>query len=255
MIEISWGESFVLFAIGVTAIGRKDLPKAAGFLGTKVGRVVGFLQGCRAQADAFAQNNELHALQNELRSGMRELDAVKGELALAASSQGMIGRSFGRSQKPKSVISTITPQRVSNSFPASSNFVNSTKENRFSIPTGSQYLNAAKEMSDHTQSIPPSQLKLAPRSQSVAAVAEEEWVKRGISFKSQAENGTGQYASMGSTQKSGSSNLGGGSALLSELIQQNLIHDQYERAVMEQDEFIHSRIRKSRQTTIDKKLQ
>lgn len=253
MIEISWGESFVLLAIGVTAIGRKDLPKAAGFLGTKVGRVVGFLQGCRAQADAFAQNNELHALQNELRSGMRELDSVKGELALAASSQGMIGRSFGRSPKPQAVISAPTTQKVSNSF--SESFANDIKDTQNVIPTGRQYLSAAKEMSDQTKSIPPSQLPLAPRSQSVAAVAEEEWEKRGIGFKSRAENGTGHYASMGSTQMSGSSSLGGGSALLSDLIQQNLIHDQYERAVMEQDEFINCRIRKSRQATIDKKAE
>ena len=238
MIEVSWGESFVLLAIGVTAIGRKDLPKAAGFLGTRVGRVVGFLQGCRAQADAFAQNNELHALQNELRSGMRELDTVKGELALAASSQGMIGRSFGRPQKPM-------PQKISNSFSGASSFNHDPKVVRDAIPTGSEYLNAAKVMSDQIESIPPSQLRLAPRSQSVAAVAEEEWEKRGIGFKSRAESGTGHYAFMGSTRISGSSNFGGGSALLSDLIQQNLIHDQYERAVMEQDELIQSMIRKS----------
>lgn len=55
------------------AIGRKDLPKASRFFGNKVGRLVGILQGARARADRFAQTNELHALQNELRSGLREL--------------------------------------------------------------------------------------------------------------------------------------------------------------------------------------
>ena len=83
MFDISWGETVVIIGISVAAIGRKDLPKASKFLGNKVGKVVGLLQGARARADLFAQSNELNALQNELRSGLRELDTVKGELAVA----------------------------------------------------------------------------------------------------------------------------------------------------------------------------
>jgi Sec-independent protein translocase protein TatA len=73
MIDVSWGETFVILGISIAAIGRKDLPKASRFFGNKVGRVVGLLQGARARADRFAQKNELNALQNELRSGLREL--------------------------------------------------------------------------------------------------------------------------------------------------------------------------------------
>ena len=73
MFDVSWGETFVLIGISFAAVGRKDLPKASKFLGTQVGRIVGLLQGARARADRFAQTNELHALQNELRSGLREL--------------------------------------------------------------------------------------------------------------------------------------------------------------------------------------
>lgn len=245
MFDISWGETFVLFAIGAAAIGKKDLPRAAGFLGDRVGRVVGFLQGARARADQFAQNNELHALQNELRSGMRELNTVKGELVLAASSQGMIGRSLGRNRNPvKPLIPKQGPTVTTPGLDAQkSQHVGIL---RSSVPTGLEYMNAAKEMCDNSETIAPSQLKLSPKSQTTAAVAEEEWQKLGMGFKSLAEHGTGQYSSMGSSQAYGSMHIGGGSALLSDLIQQNLIHDQYERTVMEQDQLIQSKIDKSR---------
>ena len=93
--EVSWGETFILIGAATAIIGRKDLPRASRFLGAKMGRVVGFLQGARLRADQFASSNELTALQNELRSGLRELDTVKGELAIAASSRGLVGRGLG----------------------------------------------------------------------------------------------------------------------------------------------------------------
>lgn len=87
---------------------------------------------------------------------------------------------------------------------------------------------------------------LAPRSQSVAAVAEEEWEKRGIGFKTKAERGTGFWSGAGGgggTSSSGNAGvIGGGSLLLSDLIQQNLIHDQYDRVVMEQDREMQERM-------------
>jgi len=73
MFDVSWGETFVIIGMSVVMIGKKDLPKASKFFGNQVGRLVGILQGARARADRFAQTNELHALQNELRSGLREL--------------------------------------------------------------------------------------------------------------------------------------------------------------------------------------
>eukprot|EP00558_Chaetoceros_sp_UNC1202_P009526 CAMPEP_0197254012 /NCGR_PEP_ID=MMETSP1429-20130617/67063_1 /TAXON_ID=49237 /ORGANISM="Chaetoceros sp., Strain UNC1202" /LENGTH=195 /DNA_ID=CAMNT_0042716869 /DNA_START=40 /DNA_END=627 /DNA_ORIENTATION=+ len=116
------------------------------------------------------------------------------------------------------------------------------------LSSGRDYLNAARTMSDdQTQHIQPSSLGLAPRSQSVAAVAEEEWQKQGIGFKARAEQGTGYWqdsavAAAPTSNGTNSSTMGGGSSLLADLIQQNLIHDQYDRAIMEQDQAVQSRM-------------
>jgi hypothetical protein len=96
---------------------------------------------------------------------------------------------------------------------------------------------------------------LAPRSQSVAAVAEEEWEKRGIGFRSIAESGAGgsRNSSMSSTavesKMDGSFGGGGGSGgavILSNYLRQSLIYDQYERTIREQDEALRSRVEKVR---------
>ena len=99
MFDISWGEIAVLGAVGVAVTGKRDLPNACRFVGHQLGRVVGLMQGARARADRFAHHNELKALQNELRSGLRELDQVKTELAVAASSRGVMGNSLGAMTK------------------------------------------------------------------------------------------------------------------------------------------------------------
>ena len=109
MFDISWGELAVLGAVGVAVTGKRDLPKACRFVGQQLGRVVGLLQGARARADRFAHHNELRALQNELRSGLRELDQVKTELAVAASSQGVMGRGLGTSTRSANRITSRQP--------------------------------------------------------------------------------------------------------------------------------------------------
>eukprot|EP00554_Chaetoceros_debilis_P004494 CAMPEP_0194098194 /NCGR_PEP_ID=MMETSP0149-20130528/58254_1 /TAXON_ID=122233 /ORGANISM="Chaetoceros debilis, Strain MM31A-1" /LENGTH=284 /DNA_ID=CAMNT_0038784235 /DNA_START=197 /DNA_END=1051 /DNA_ORIENTATION=- len=265
----------------MAAIGRKDLPKASRFIGHKVGRLVGLLQGARARADQFAQANELNALQNELRSGLRELDAVKGELAVAASSQGLIGRGLG-STIPRSANREATVSKVGTrnndalgspamhnigSIPPSAAVPSAQSINHSSaapIISGKDYLEAAKMASEgnlnsnasgSSSSVSP--LELAPRSQSVAAVAEEEWEKQGIGFKTRAEMGTGYWQGSSSSPGGGggkinsnstpsaspaSNGIGGGSSLLSDLLQQNLIWDQHDRAVMEQDQALHRRV-------------
>lgn len=95
MLDISWGELLVVGMVGVAVTGRQDLPAVFRFAGTQLGRIVGLLQGARARVDQYAAQNELRQLQNELRSGLRELDQVRMELAVAASSQGMMGRTLG----------------------------------------------------------------------------------------------------------------------------------------------------------------
>eukprot|EP00571_Detonula_confervacea_P016612 CAMPEP_0172311172 /NCGR_PEP_ID=MMETSP1058-20130122/14059_1 /TAXON_ID=83371 /ORGANISM="Detonula confervacea, Strain CCMP 353" /LENGTH=89 /DNA_ID=CAMNT_0013024263 /DNA_START=134 /DNA_END=399 /DNA_ORIENTATION=- len=81
MLDISWGEIAVLTSAGLLLIGRKDLPIASHAVGQQLGRIVGLLQGARLRADRFATDHQLKQLQNEFRSGLRELDAVKAELA------------------------------------------------------------------------------------------------------------------------------------------------------------------------------
>lgn len=95
MFDVSWGEIAMLGAVGIAVTGKRDLPAACRFVGQQLGRVVGLLQGARARADRFAHHNELRALQNELRSGLRELDQVKTELAVAASTKGVVGNNLG----------------------------------------------------------------------------------------------------------------------------------------------------------------
>ncbi len=86
MFDISWGEMALLSnsSVGLLlVIGRTDdLPPACCALGQRVGRIVGLIhQGARLRADRYASDHQLKQLQNEFRSGLRELDAVKAELA------------------------------------------------------------------------------------------------------------------------------------------------------------------------------
>jgi Sec-independent protein translocase protein TatA len=230
MFDIGWGETFVVIGVSFYFIGRKDLPRAARFMGTHVGRVVGLLQGARVRADRFAAQSELRQLQNELRSGLRELDAVRSEMAIAVSSQGLVGRTLG---------ATVAGVNKSGKSPQA---VRETTTSAVSKPGLAPVMNMPpiSAVASHQQAdTPPTSLgqvrELAPRSQAVAAVAEEEWQKQGISFMSRAERGMGDAT---------------GSAMLARLYQQTLIHDQHDRVVQEQDEALRARIvekeRKSR---------
>lgn len=259
MLDVSWGETLVVLAVSVTVIGRNDLPKASRFLGKHVGRIVGLLQGARARADRFTVDNELSALQSELRSGLRELDTVKGELAVAASSQGMMGRGL----RPSSAGGGVAGGRIQRMTTPQAMMGMGMGTNPSAL-SGSDYLAAARnsEMasssSSHTVTASSSLSRLAPRKQSVAAVAEEEWEKQGIGFRSRAEMGTGSVGP-GMMSPGGYSGGGGslsdrnvgGSSLLADVFKQNLIHDQYDRAVMEQDRDLEERMEQRRNETKD----
>ena len=180
-------------------------------------------------------------------------DTVKGELAVAASSQGLIGRGLGStisSKRPilnQGVSSPPIPSgAMGTTAPSPPSLGMNTNLTQNTALSGSDYLEAAKAAGESSQKIEPSSLDLAPRSQSVAAVAEEEWVKRGIGFKTKAEMGTGFWESPDASTSNASTTIGGGSSLLADLIQQNLIHDQYDRAVMEQDQEIEKRMEKAK---------
>jgi Sec-independent protein translocase protein TatA len=241
--SISWGEIFVVGAVGAAMTGRKDLPAACRYVGSQLGRVVGLLQGARARADQFATNNELRQLQNELRSGLRELDQVKSELAVAASSQGMVGRSLGGTtslanrQRQQTHVSAAagTPMEASLS---NTNFGSSSSSASVASVSSQTIRSAASPPVAAAQvSIPSS---LPPAYQTERAVMEEEWEKRGIGFRSVAEQG----AWMGNTADVTTSN--NGSELLANLIKDNLIFDQYDRVVGAQEAKLEERIEKAR---------
>lgn len=257
---------------------------ASRMLGRQVGRVVGVLQGARARADRFTTDNDLRQLQNELRSSLRELDTVRGELAVAASGSGLMGKGLGTMVPGANRISSGGRESSLNRGASihSGNAPNIGLPNTgigsgvaiasSDSPTGHDYLAAARSAeataSDSsvqlggTSSIAnDNPLGLAPRSQSVAAVAEEEWSKQGIGFVSRAERGTGAWEGMvGSDRGSdagGSSMSGqataGGALLLADVIQQSLIYDQHDRAVREQEEALAQRAERIRQERLQKK--
>lgn len=228
MFDTSWGEIFVMTGLCLALVGRKDLPKASRFVGEQVGRVVGLLQGARVRADRFAAQNELRQLQNELRAGLRELDAVKAEIAIAASTKGTIGRTLG-STVPGANRNRVVPGDQDRTALTSTAFAAGT------MPpiSGTSFPTSLSATSD----IPSAAVRpLAPRSQSVAAVAEDEWEKQGIGFVSRAEQ-------MGSESGGGPS----GAKILSNLIQQSLIFDQHDRVVQEQQEALESKVHKAQQ--------
>ena len=282
MFEVSWGELFILTSATIAFIGRKDLPKASYFLGSKVGQIVGVLQGARIRADTFARQNanvELKALQNELRSGLREIDAVKGELAIAASSRGLVGRGLSgggsgsnrnpvltqsQMMKTKQNTTTIGNSQLNNNtsqlFPStSSSSTQQTLSNEEYIQQMEKAAAESNQQHNHHSEIMKSIEQLPPRTQSVAAVAEEEWEKQGIGFKSKAELGTGSYwgdqgagGGLGVSNTNNNVHQMSGSSLLSDLMQQSLIHDQYDRAVLEQDEILRRKVEKSRDRNNEK---
>lgn len=255
--DFSWGELIILGAMGTYVIGKKDLPKAANMVGFQMGRVVGLLQGARTKADRFAMNNEMKALQNELRRGLRELDAVRGEIALTASSQGLVGRGLGSTlagaNRPNSSSTTSAFHQPSIPYRESSNSDNlgpQMNDSSPKVPLSNNSINYLAASSTAAQSgiqPPSSPLALAPRTHAVAAVAEEEWTKQGIGFVSQAEKGThmrNNDQSNNTQQHSSTTSSGaiGGSFLLADIMQQTLIYDQYDRTVQEQDELLRSRV-------------
>lgn len=220
MFESSWSEIFVMTGLCLALVGRKDLPKVSRFMGEQVGRVVGLLQGARLRADRFAAQNELRQLQNELRAGLRELDAVKAEIAVAASSRGTIGRTLG----------ATVPSANRAAVPENNVGSVSSEENR-GVSLATAPINTA------TSNTPTAAVRpLAPRSQAVAAVAEDEWEKQGISFVSRAEQ-------MGADTAAGPS----GAKILANLIQQSLIFDQHDRVVQEQQEALQTKVQDAKQ--------
>jgi Sec-independent protein translocase protein TatA len=237
MFEVSWGELAVVTGIGLALIGRKDLPRAAYVAGTQVGRIVGLLQGARARADRFAEQSELRHLSNEFRSGLRELDAVRSELAVSMSAGSLVGgrHHLGATQAATSTFATNATHPSLRALPlpptqlqvsSSPTLTSSTDGSGGIETTGTPSLDTFHQQATWQQS---------SAYQTTAAVAEQEWATRGIAFTSAAEQGRGVASASFNRDQSGS-------VRLAQLLQQSLIFDQYDRVVAEQDAVLQSKL-------------
>lgn len=247
--NVSWGELFIIVGVGVSFIGRRDLPDASKYLGRQVGRVVGLLVGGRQRLDMYTANNELSKLQNELRMGLRELDAIKTEMALA-SSVGMkqLGGSTIGSSKTHNASSLVQRNPILSSS-------HSTSSNITIHPAPTSTVSGTMPPTSHdipttTTSFTGTSPEVSTPSLSMRAIAEDEWNKRGIGFKSRAEQGTATTTMW--TPTSANTTFPepsrhrlipptvtlGGAAILAELIQNNLIYDQYDRVLQEREEIL-----------------
>mmetsp|Transcript_41099 Transcript_41099/g.86347 ORF Transcript_41099/g.86347 Transcript_41099/m.86347 type:complete len:268 (-) Transcript_41099:587-1390(-) len=266
MFDVTWGEIVVVAGVGLVLIGRRDLPIASRAFGHQIGRIVGLTRGARLRADRFASDHQLKQLQNEFRSGLRELDAVKAELA-----GSMMAGQDGRNGNLGALVSGVDRKKIGTGKMPPENMATNTPAPAPTSPAltassmGAEYLAAAQQAETSQDNNSPPIMdgniaaRLAPRSQSVAAVAEEEWEKRGIGFRSIAEQGGStmmrqQYDSM--EESSGGLPVGaatGGAVILSNYLRQSLIYDQYERTVREQDDALRSRVEKVRKERMNDK--
>jgi Sec-independent protein translocase protein TatA len=233
MFEISWGELIVVTGLGFALIGKKDLPRAAGWLGNRVGRVVGLLQGARARAEQFAQQTELKQLHDEFKTGLRELNVVKSEMSSTMSARGIGSRAL---IQPIQLTHELHSQRqvaTSHSLyipqstgPSTSLSPTSSPPLSISQPSGSipsTSTSTSTKMSTTTR-------QLAPEYQTIGAIAEDEWEKQGIGFRSRAERGVG----LGYSDQQANNPLNSGSSILAHIYKQNLIYDQYDRVTQQE---------------------
>ena len=252
MFDFSWGQLIFVSGLGLYLVGKKDLPKFTYTVGTQLGRVVGFLQGARAKADRFAQNSELNQLQNELRAGLRELDAVKSEMAMAMTPGGMMGKNLGaltaNANRPMGALPArpVLPPPIHPVAPSLSQTAATMAVGKSYTPNPSF---AAENQGTPAAVVAP--LISSSLHQTTAAVAEQEWVKQGIHFQSAAERGAG-LSPHHNIEKSGS-------AILSSFLQQSLIFDQYDRTVAEQDAVLQSKVSsimmQAKQASTEKKIE
>lgn len=215
MFDISWGELGLITAVGVAIVGRKDLPMVARAAGHYTGRAVGWLQGMRTRADRFTAQNELAHLQGQVRTGMRQLQAVQAEVLSA-------------SRVSTGPMSSMRP--ISSSFPPSSPAYTSSPNPSIgtgSTPAGKQPAIPTIPGTQTTNTTLP-KMDLPPPSRTIAAVAETEWQRQGLGFTSRAE--------MGNYNPNADTSSPPGSVLLAKALQESLIYDQYDRVTREQQE-------------------
>ncbi|KAL7565033.1 hypothetical protein ACA910_020744 [Epithemia clementina (nom. ined.)] len=255
-----WIELVVLTGVGFAMAGRRDIPNAAYWLGTQAGRLVGFIQGARARADQYTGNSELKALQNELRAGLRELDAVRSEMATTLA-RPIMSRQLGpmlpaASRIPSTTAATsaammgqrplTAPLSSTLSVPPKVGIppmdgIKSTMSATTPLSSPESFLGSQANTPTAERPPPPKNHAAlwAPANHTIGAIAEEEWVRQGIEFKSRAELGIGLSKQQ---QTSSYDHSTSGSVVLSNLLQQSLVFDQYDRISKEQDDVLQSKV-------------
>eukprot|EP00977_Amphora_coffeiformis_P020761 scaffold8471_cov184-Amphora_coffeaeformis.AAC.6 len=226
MFDISWAELGVVTAVGIAVVGRKDLPLVARTAGYYTGKFVGWLQGMRTRADRFTAQNELAHLQGQVRSSMRQLQAVQAEVMSASSVQGShLSRppSFSSPSLSRSPSNYSNNPNLTTISPSPSLAINKTASSSTPTLTPTTTLN-----SDVSKNLPKD--TLPPVSRTIAAVAESEWARQGLGFTSRAE--------MGNYTDSASS-LPPGSVILAKALQESLVYDQYDRVMKEDQEALN----------------
>jgi Sec-independent protein translocase protein TatA len=238
MFDVSWGELLVLGGLGALLVGKRDLPKAAGVAGRQVGRLVGLLQGARARADRFAARSELRQLQNEVRSGLRELDAVRSELVTSMTTTGLVGRGLGPLTSGVNKRPQQQQQQQTAGIPSTASIDDKVGA---TLNADSRKALAMESAAAAAASSTMRDVAVRPRSsrstayQMTAAMAEQHWEARGTSFRSAAERGVGMGVS--SEQPTGS-------MLLAKLYQESLLLDQYDQIERDQDAVLQSKVHK-----------
>ena len=226
--------------VGFAMSGKRDIPRAAHWVGRQVGRLVGLVQGAQARADQFASKNEMSVMQNQFRSGLRDLDAVRAEVT-STLMRPVMGRQLGSTvpsganqhsrpvtrlgpaNPPLTTTTTSTASALAAGATSSlmdSAAVSSSSSSSFLDDSSSSSSTAAPHSSSSLEHL------MAPTQHTIGAITEEEWARQGMDFKSRAEQGIGLQQQL---QQQAYDPSTCSSVLLSNLLQQSLVYDQYDR--------------------------
>ena len=201
--------------VGLAIVGRQELPVFARSAGTAFGRFVGVVLARLPKMSQLLNSTQgeggsLQEMQHELRQGMRDLDAVRAEM-------GMV---FARPMAPTRSSSLMRATTTTTAL-ATTALPNTTQTSSSSL--GNPPITPLSSTPPQSTT-PTTTSHLATTEHALGAMVEDEWAKRGIDFTSQAERGHGLAGHDPTTA---------GSAVLTSILHQSLLYDQYDRALVE----------------------
>jgi len=218
MFELTFGKLIVVICATTTAVGKAGVPPLAKSLGYQFGRVVGLLQGVKVKLeDVVDSNSEIKEMGKELHSELRKLDSVRTEFAIAAGSVG--GGGVGNMLRNRAV-SNLTGQTSISSPSPSPSSPSSSSSPLFPPP------NSTPAPTPNSIPTPPT---ASSNTHTTAAVVESSW----------GEKSALKFTSVGETHNSHSDNSSplrkSGADLLNDIIQENLVHQHYDKVVEKQE--------------------